>query len=280
MNTHTGPWLRVGVPANMLERWRHGASDRLRPAPQMPRLDVPRRPEFGGFMSAEKLARTNMARRSGFKRKRGLRRRRRYGRVGRRLQPYSMSRWLKTSMYFALNAGGGTLTEQTVNLNNAYDPMGSASAQAQPLGWDQYTALYQRCTVVAWRVKIEAVSTDNTNALVIGFTPSRSSTALTSYNHYRELPSTVQRLMTPDIDKVIMGMKGSVKRWLAPPGSKILSVEELAGTATTGPARNLFAHVYAQALDESADPASVGIILTLQQLCVFHEPVVPARSLQ
>ena len=98
------------------------------------------------------------------------RRRVRVGRGIRTVQPYMISRNLKTVVVFSIDAGAGTIYQQSVKLNSAFDPTGTLGS-GQPLGFDQYTALYQRCAVVKWSVKLEICSTDNTNPLVIGFTP-------------------------------------------------------------------------------------------------------------
>lgn len=213
------------------------------------------------------------------KRKRRGRGRRRY-RIGRTLQPSSIVRKLKSSMFFALNPAAGAISTLYCHLNSAYDPMGSISGTRQPLGFDQYMALYNRYTVIGWKVTLEAVSTDNTNPLVIGFTPSVTSTALTTVYHYKELPGTVQRILTPDIDKTALATKGSVKRWLCPSGGKLVTEADYSGTASTDPSRILSGHFYAQAMDESADPANVNFVVTLTQIVVFHNPITPSRSTQ
>lgn len=217
-----------------------------------------------------------MTRRGGRRRRRAFRRPRRI----RTLQPFSIARWLNTSMYFYLDCGAGTLTAQQLHLNSAFDPMGTLSATQQPLGFDQYASLYKRTCVIAWRLAFEAVSTDNTHPVVVGFTPTTQSSALTSFSHYRELPATVQRTVTPDLDKLFFSARGGIKKWLTPRGGKILSNEDLTATTSADPNQILYGHVYAQAMDGAADPAKIHFTVKLRQLVVFFDPVVPARSTQ
>lgn len=214
-------------------------------------------------------------------------RRRRFGRrrfkrnyPGRSLQPYSVGRWLNTATYVSLNPAAGAITVSTMVLNSGFDPLGSASATQQPLGFEQYEAMYNRYCVVAWKCFFECVSTDNSNPLVVGFTALPTINTLTSFQHYKELPSTVQRVITPDIDKVTFGMRGSVKRWLLPQGGKMLSDTDLSAVTTAYPTKILYGHLYAQAMDGSSDPAAVHIVIKMRQLIVFFDPKAPARSTQ
>lgn len=204
-------------------------------------------------------------------------RRRRYGRVPRTLAPYSVTRKLKSVLYLSLNPGAGALSVQKFELNNAFDPTGSMGS-GQPLGFDQYSALYQRCCVIGWSCRFEVVSTDNSSPIAVGFTPLVSSTDLTKYEHYKELPKTSSSVVTPDIDKLQMFARGGVKRFFLPPGGKILTDDTLSHAVSGGPSRKLYGHVWAQAMDGSSDPALVHVTVTLVQMCVFYVPEVPARS--
>lgn len=225
------------------------------------------------------LIHASMARRRVARARPRYRRRRRFKRrVTRAVQPYSIVRKLKTVRQFDLNCGAGSIYVETVKLNAGDDPTGTLGS-LQPLGWDQYAALYQRACVIGWDVKVEACSTDNTNAIVVGFAPMVESSGLTQYEHYKEQAACVSRIMTPDIDKIVFGSRGSVKRWLLPQGGRMLSDANLAGgVTTTDPNKVLYGHLFAQAMDNSADPAVVHCIVTITQIVAFFQPIVPSRS--
>lgn len=195
----------------------------------------------------------------------------------RTLQPYSIVRKFKTVTNTAFNPGAGGVDCQQLKLNSAYDPTGSIGA-GQPLGFDQYSALYQRYAVVGWRVYFRFVSSDNSNAILVGFTPKRDASALASAQYYLECPGTVSRHMTPDIDKVEFGSKGTVKHYFLPKGGKLLTDDTLTALYTNDPSRLLYGHVWLQALDATADPALVNCVITIEQLVVFFDPIIPARS--
>lgn len=193
------------------------------------------------------------------------------------IQPNIITRKLKTVYNGSLNAGAGAIVVDVVSLSNARDPTASLGS-GQPLGFDQYHTLYRRNCVVGFKVKIEFCSTDNTNPLVVGFCPKTDSTALTSYPHYKECKGVVSTVLTPDVDKSTLTNKGSVKKWMLHRGAKILDNESLCGTHDVDPTSILYGHIFAQAMDGAADPATARYVLTIEQVVVFFEPLVPARS--
>lgn len=207
-------------------------------------------------------------------------RRRRKSRRKATFIPKTIVRKLKTSFSLSLDPSTGNIATYLFNLNSAHDPLGNASATQQGLGADQYDALYKRYTIVGWKVKVEAVSTDNSAPIVIGFTPTAQDTALTNYNHYKELPATVSRIMTPDIDKVYFSTKGSVKKWLLPYGGRILIDDTLSAEMGSSPSKILFGHLWAQGANTGADPGAVYVIGTLEQVIVYYDTKIPARSTQ
>lgn len=194
------------------------------------------------------------------------------------VQPYSIVRKLKTVYATAQDPAAGTLASNLIALNDAKDPLGPSSATQQPLGFDQYEALYNKYCVIGWKVKVEAVTVDNSNALYVGFTPTTASTALTSYSHYKECPGTVSRILSPDIDKAVFSTKGSVKKQMLRRG-KILTDDTLYADVTASPTRILYGHIWSHVMD-ATDPANTKIVVTLEQLVVFFDPKIPARSTQ
>lgn len=206
------------------------------------------------------------------------RRTRRYRRVPRTLTPFSLVRKLKTVFTYPLDPGAaGAISAATVKLSSAFDPAGGFGA-GQPLGFDQYSTLYNRYAVIGWSVKIELVTTDNTNPTMVGFTPIVSSTTLTSFEHYKEVPGTVSMVLTPDIDKGTLFARGGVKRFLLGRGGKMLADDTVTAAVTADPTRMLHGHFWAQSVDAASDAAIVRAVVTLWQTVVFFVPVIPSRS--
>lgn len=199
-------------------------------------------------------------------------------RIPRTLSPYSIVRKLKSVFTYPLDPGAaGAISAATVKLSSAFDPAGGFGS-GQPLGFDQYSTLYNRYAVIGWRVKIELVTTDNTNPTVVGFTPIVSSTTLTSLEHYKEIPGTVSMILTPDIDKGVLYARGSVKKHLLARGGKMLADDTVTAATTADPTRILHGHFWAQSVDAASDAAIVRAVVTLWQTVVFFVPVIPSRS--
>lgn len=208
-------------------------------------------------------------------------RRKLYRRKRRTVQPYAITRNLKSVVAVTLNpaAGGAiaTIGSPWVKLNSAYDPTGVLGA-GQPLGYDQYTALYKRAGVVKWSAKLELCTVDNAAPISVGITPTVSGTALSNYNHYKELPGTKSAIITPDVDKMTIFVRGGVKRYFMPKSGRLLSDERATHAIGADPSDLLYAHIWAQPMDQSSDAGVIHGILTLWQTVVFFQPEVPARS--
>lgn len=260
-----------------LERYAHiarhvGRGGLVRMPAPLPNLPGPIKEGIKTFLGTS--TRKKMPSRT--KRPTKLRRKKFYRRRRRAVQPYSIVRKLKTVANFAIDTGAG-VTREYYKLNSAFDPSGSVSAN-QPLGFDQYTSLYNRYCVVNYAVKLEFVTTDNTHPIVVGHTPSTSSTALASFSHYKESPGTTSMVLTPDIDKGRLFTRGKIKPFLLPRGGKYLTDDDVNALVTADPSKILYGHVWAQPMDTTSDPATVRIIATIYQTVVFYDPVIPSRS--
>lgn len=195
------------------------------------------------------------------------------------LQPKTHTLVMKSCHYESLDGGAGALTVSTHALNGCNDPWLSADS-IQPLGFDQWSTLYRKYCVIGWKARVEVVTTDNTNSIVVGYCPLDSSTALASYMHYKEATGNKSVIMTPDIDKAEFWIKGGVERILL--GSKkrgrMLTDTSLYADVTANPTRVLYGHLYCQSLTGSADAAVVYVNITLYQTVVWFDPIIPARS--
>lgn len=180
------------------------------------------------------------------------------------------------STYLDPNAGGA-LAGNYMKLNSAFDPMGAWGA-GQPLGYDQYTPLYSMYCVISWSIKLELVTADNTNPLMIGFTPHTTNTLLTDFEHYKEAPATVSMILTPDVDKGLLATRGGVKRYLLPGGGRMLGLTSVSAATGSDPATILYGHLWAQVVDKASDASTVRVVATLWQKIVFFDPIIPARS--
>jgi len=217
-----------------------------------------------------KRSRTRVTKKRRFSRRRFKARRRRTG------TPMAVIRNIRTVTYWSPNLGAaGALSQAYLKLNSIYDPTGSLD-QSQGYTTDQMSALYKRYQVMSYRVKLEVVSSDNTYPVVVGFTPLPESTALTAYAHYMELPGTVSRMCTMDVDKTLLYKTGRVNTQIVP--GSVVSDDVLQGLSSSDPSRLLYGHIFAQVMDATTDAGTVSFIITLTQTTKFFDPVTVARS--
>lgn len=240
------------------------------------------RGDIAGFVAPKKNIgkRYKMARRS-YKRRNKRRGRKIYRRKRRTVQPFQIVRTMKSVVAFAIDPAGagalGAIGTPWLKLNSGYDPTGILGS-GQPLGYDQYTALYKRAAVAKWSCKIEICTVDNTTPICVGFTPTISSTALTNYNHYKELPGTVSSIVTPDVDKLTMFARGGVKKYFMPKSGRMLSDDQCTHAIGSDPTNLLYGHIWAQPMDQSSDAGIIRGVITIWQTVIFYQPEVPARS--
>ena len=230
----------------------------------------------GPFINSVMPARNAFKRRYGGKRRSS--RRRLYRKRIRTLSPYSIVRKLVNVYSTSLDPAAGASAYAYLYLNSAFDPTGSLVSQ-QPMGFDQYSALYKRYCVINCTLKLEWCSTDNTVPVMVGFTPLEDTTKRT-LEHYKELPGTVSSIITPDIDKLTQHARCNIKKTLLPHGGKMLSDDTICAGVGADPARILKGHIWAQGMDSGggADPTSVKLVITMYQTVVFFVPESPARS--
>lgn len=210
-------------------------------------------------------------------------RRKRRGRFGRRrrfpartITPFKMVRVLKTVKYVALNPGAaGAISVSTFMVNSGNDPT-DTTGSGQPLGWDQLAGLYERYSVIGAKIVVEATSADATHPIALGIHANQYQTNLTTYEHYKEQPMTQMRLMTPEQDKIVLGMKFPISKFYG--HRKFLTDERLSSLVTANPEDKVYCHLFAQPVDQATDTGAVHCVVTMYQTIVFFAPRVLARS--
>lgn len=174
----------------------------------------------------------------------------------------------------------GSLEMVPIQMNSILDPFGGAGAE-QPLGFDQWRALYEYAYVVGAKITCEFHNADAI-AYVVGITPchiAQGTTSLASYEYYKELPGTKSTVLSPDIDKAVLQSKISIKKWF--------SVKDLVDTneyrmnlnTPSEPSKLAYWHLWSQPLDQSStDSTGVQIVMNVEYIVLLTSPVIPARS--
>lgn len=201
--------------------------------------------------------------------------RRRRTRFTRAVQPQMVYRTLKSVIQWTFNAGAGAISAVTCTVNSINDPTDAMGA-GRPLGYTEYAALYDRYCVVGGYITMEGVSVDASIPLVVGINVQRSSTLLTTFEHYKELPHTADAIITPDMDKFKLYLPFRVAPYFGKP--KILSQENLCSDFGSNPVDTLRGHFYVQPVDKTSDPGNVHTVITIVQRVALFKPRIPARS--
>lgn len=172
----------------------------------------------------------------------------------------------------------GTLTRVPVQLNSIDDPFVS-NGNEQPLGYDQWKALYKYAYVVGSKVTVKAHN-NGTVAAMIGITPCKidqGTTALTSFDHYMELPGTKSRVLSQETDHCTFAHQVSVKKFLSIKDIRDNDDYRVVLAAETPPSTIAYWHVWSQAMDATGT-IDIDVVLTAEYLVLLTDPIIPSRS--
>lgn len=215
-------------------------------------------------------------------------RRPRRPRFGRRFRRYRRKKvtnmWprgklVKFSMVFrsAPAGNGGAIGVSVIKANSLNDPSGSITAQL-PIGLDQWAGMYSKYKVVNSRINIIAHPTTITGAAVFGIHLADSATTLTDVDHYRELPATTSRIVSPDIDVAKCGLGFSPRKFFSI--RNIKDADELEGTFSTtpgDPTKLAYWHVFFQD-HNNTDNVVMEATYRVDYTVLLYGRIDPARS--
>lgn len=179
-----------------------------------------------------------------------------------------------------LTSASGAIVVRHIQMNSIDDPF-VGSGTGQPLGYDQYTALYEFAHVLASKVVVRVFNSGSTSIL-FGITPvglNQGTTDLTDCEHYMELPNTRVRLFSPDVDHGIVANKISTKKFLGI--SKILDTNEYRVNLTdeTPPSKLAYWHLWMQSQDHATSGGAT-VTVTVEYIVLLHDYKIPARSVE
>ena len=210
------------------------------------------------------------------------RRRRRRGVIRKRIPRAITSKQkvisCKASKYLNNTCTTGNLSMHKVNGMNVADPF-VGSASVQPLGYDQWTALYDKAYVLGCKVKL-TVHNGSANSVVYGITAMKQdqgSTALSDYEYYREVSGTKSRLLSPDVDHGYISQQRSTKKHLA---IKNLIDEdyEIDLSSESGPSNPYYFHCWCQPADKATTVTDIEFIIDVEYIILLRDAIVPSRS--
>lgn len=177
----------------------------------------------------------------------------------------------------SLNPGVGTAASHVYSCNGVYDP-DITGVGHQPLGFDQFSLLYDHYTVIGSKISVTFVNKDTTLTQMVGIRI--SDTASTDNNFARTVENGTMTWAVLGADgkgdnKVTLSKAVSIKKFMGRPN--ILSEDELRGTIISNPLDQCYFHIMAGETGLS-DPSTVKIIVKIEYVTVFTEPKVLAQS--
>lgn len=183
------------------------------------------------------------------------------------------------------HTGTTTLYLDNIQLNSCIDPFCDGSNK-QPLGYDQWAALYKKAYVVGSKV-IARVHNNGSSAVAVGICPmpeSQSTTALSAggtqgyqYCSYADFRGNKQRILSPDVDHCVLVHKVSTKRFLGIKDIRDDDNSQISLAAETDATRKAYWHLYSQSLDGTT-AYDVDFVVTVEYIVLLTDPVIPSVS--
>lgn len=276
---HIGPWHKVGIPGDVLQRWRHASRtiSGLPPPAKRARLEDP--PDGGIMLDVPFRKRSRMAYRLKKRKRTHARGRRRNRRVTMQWPRFKLVKFKVVSAFSTTQAAPGSTAQYLIKANDLNDPHGAIS-QNLPLGVDQWAAMYKKYVVVKSTHYVKIHNVSSTGSVTYGLTlrqPGESS-LLASNEAYLELPMTRSKLLSPDQDHSGLGISYSAKRYWRV--RKFMDHDELHASFTTTPSSpSKSAYVSFWFGDTNAtDQYTIEGYATSEYTCLLFEPVTPSRS--
>ncbi len=185
-------------------------------------------------------------------------------------QPFPRSYYttLKYCTSVSLDASGVTSAVHTMSANGMYDPDITGTGH-QPLGFDQFTPLYDHYYVYATRCKARFIAGD-TGAQNVGISIDDNNSAITTLETIREQPDTVST--------VLGGTNGNaaVKQLtkfvnIGKSLGKSYKSDENKGTSSANPSEQTYFNVWQEPIIAGTDPGACTVQVELTYYVCFTE---------
>ncbi len=214
-----------------------------------------------------------------FKKKFRSRRRRRYRKKRRKRsmlnlfktgQPFPRSFYttLRYSTSVQLNASAVTSAVHTLSANGLFDPDITGSGH-QPLGFDQFTPLYDHYYVYAARARVKFVGGD-TGAQVCGISIDDNNSAITTLETIREQPDTVHTVVGS-----VNGNSGvkSLSKFckISKTLGKSYKCDENKGSASANPTEQTYFNIWQEPVIGGTDPGTITATVEMTYYVCFTE---------
>lgn len=176
-----------------------------------------------------------------------------------------------------LDASSSSASTWTFALNGLFDPDVTATGH-QPMGFDQFSALYQYYKVLGTRVRLEAcgatITTTSENYVGIQFHENLSyvpSDIMQIVERGRE----VHRLLGNQTNQAKLAMNWSAKKWY---GKKVYSGYDTAGSIAANPSELAYCSVFVTRAENHENPDGLSLLLTFDYIVEWFGPLQMNQS--
>lgn len=180
------------------------------------------------------------------------------------------------------NATNGVATVKHVQATSFLDPFDTSST-VQPLGFDQWKALYNKAYVVASRLTVKWHNNGD-EACIVGVVPmpvSQGKNSLSgggaTYEYYVEQKGCRNKLLSPDVDHTVTVGKVNNKKFYHISKFKDADDFMIDLTTPTEPNNMGYYHVFAGCINQS-NTFDCEAVLIVEYVILLTDPVIPARS--
>lgn len=192
-----------------------------------------------------------------------------------------INRWQKASLRYVkeitLDAPPGGSAVQVFCSNGLYDP-DITFGGLQPMGYDQWMALYKTYHVTGSRIQMRSTNPDgaNTDSAYYGIKRGDEPTELLGYSVHEILEKSqmsdigIAGVFTTDGSKSTRAVFNNYSHARAK-NSSVFQDQNSAGSFTTNPASRNFYHCFAASMSGN-DPAAQTFLITIDYDVIFSEP--------
>lgn len=190
---------------------------------------------------------------------------------------------LRYAEVFALNPAASSVATYVFRANSVYDPNFTVTGH-QPLGFDQWAAIYNRYTVLGSKITLSPSPADLTNVYPVQYgvilsddsadIASLTSTEILEGKYGSDRPKQIGTdLLTPKNPRAVK--KFSAKKFF---GTKdVLGGAAYGASVTANPSQDAYFHCYSQSIG-STDGASLNFTAIVDYIVMFHNPVTMTSS--
>lgn len=178
---------------------------------------------------------------------------------------------LRYSENVLITSSTGILTETLFRANSIFDPNQSGAGH-QPMGHDQWAALFNHYVVLGSKIRVSVVNNDTTKepANVGVYLSDGKTLSYTQANEYIEARKGQYRTIDPSNTRtIIINNKFSAKRFFNVKDVKD-NIDRLGGTMGSNPGDDAYYHVWYQVMTGNSD--SIRLQIVIDYIVLFSEP--------